>query len=324
MTTKSNADCKTALCQYDSATRTKFFNGMLLSDEHLRAEQLYHREALKRLNRYMWGAGIVCGLEVEPIGFCLKVHPGFALDCEGNAIEVCRCLTIDLADLCQDKFPGGCAPAGKGDIEKCLVIRYKEIDDGSVAVTTSGDECSGGAGKPRSQASRIREGFCLEFTDKCPKGSCRDDDTSLIAFFGRINKMSAGTYVAAERDVCMRRTPECPKCECKDDECAVCLAWIKIDCVDRKVRELTGNCRRYVWTAQLLRRLASLATTGVDTQASTAPVAPQSEADQEIAGMKRAFEERQEQAPPSPPARGRRGAGTSRQAGSSSGEGTDE
>ena len=51
MTTKSNADCKTALCQYDSATRTKFFNGMLLSDEHLRAEQLYHREALKRMNR---------------------------------------------------------------------------------------------------------------------------------------------------------------------------------------------------------------------------------------------------------------------------------
>jgi hypothetical protein len=323
MTTKSNADCNTALCQYDSATRTKFFNGMLLSDEHLRAEQLYHREALKRLNRYMWGAGIVCGLEVEKIGFCLKVHPGFALDCEGNAIEVCRCITIDLADLCKDRFPGGCAPAGKGEVEKCLTIRYKEIDDGSVAVTTSGDECTGGAGRPRSQASRVREGFCLEFSDKCPEGSCTDDDASLIAFLKRIVGTS-GIRQAPDGDECMRRTPECPECDCEGNDCGVCLASIKIDCEKRTVLELKGDCRRYVWTAQLLRRLASPATTGVGTQYATTGVGTQGETDQEVGRMRRAFEERQEQAPPSTPGRGRKGSGTSRQTGSSSGEGTDE
>jgi hypothetical protein len=314
MTTKSNADCKTALCQYDSATRTKFFNGMLLSDEHLRAEQLYHREALKRLNRYMWGAGIVCGLEVEQIGFCLKVHPGFALDCEGNAIEVCRCITIDMADLCKDKFPGGCAPAGRGEITKCLTIRYKEIDDGSVAVTTSGDECSGAAGKPRSQASRVREGFCLEFTDKCPEGSCRDDDGSLIAFLKRIVQPTTRTKVVAEGDECMRRTPECPACECDGDDCGVCLAKVTIDCDKRTVAEPNGDCRTYVWTAQLLRRLAAPATTGVGAQ---------SEDPQELERMRRALEERQEQSRPPTPGKGRK-AGTSRQAGSSAGEGTDE
>jgi hypothetical protein len=316
MTTKSNADCKTALCQYDSATRTKFFNGMLLSDEHLRAEQLYHREALKRMNRYMWGAGIVCGLGVEVVGFCLKVHPGFALDCDGNAIEVCRCITVDLADLCKEKFPGGCAPGGRGEIERCLTIRYKEIDDGSVQVMTSGDECSSGAGKPRSQASRVREGFCLEFTDKCPEGSCRDDDSGLIAFFQRIAKPAAAVQVAPEVDECMRRTPECPRCECDDERCGVCLAKVRIDCENRKVLELKGDCRSYVWTAQLLRRLATPRPTG-----GTA----QSEADrQELERMRRALEERQEQAPTPPTGRGKKAA-TSRQAGPSASEGsTDE
>jgi hypothetical protein len=312
MTTKSNADCKTALCQYDSATRTKFFNGMLLSDEHLRAEQLYHREGLKRLNRYMWGAGIVCGLEVEKIGFCLKVHAGFALDCEGNAIEVCRCITIDLADLCKDRFPGGCAPAGQGELTKCLTIRYKEIDDGSVPVITS-DECSGGGAKPRAQASRVREGFCLEFSDTCPEGSCTDDDASLIAFLKRIVGTS-GIRQAPDGDECMRRTPECPECECGGNDCGVCLAWIKINCEKRTVLELKGDCRRYVWTAQLLRRLAAAPTSGVGTQ---------SEDYEELDRMRRALDERQEQTPRPTPGRGRR-AGTSRQAGSAAGEGTDE
>ena len=171
----SNADCKKGLCHYDSASRTKFFNGMLLTDEHLRAEQTYHREALKRMNRYMWGAGIVCGFRVEKLGgFCIKVHPGFALDCEGNAIELCRCITIDLSDVCRKKYPDGCAPQGAEPITKCLMIRYKEIADETVPVLTSDDDCASPDGRPRTQASRVREGFCLEFSDQCPTETCED------------------------------------------------------------------------------------------------------------------------------------------------------
>jgi hypothetical protein len=311
MTTKANADCRTALCQYDSVPRTKFFNGMLLSDEHLRAEQLYHREALKRNNRYMWGAGIVCGLSVEKVGFCIKVHPGFALDCAGNAIEVCRCITIDMADLCKDRFPGGCAPQGAERITKCLRIRYNEIDDGSVVVTTPGDDCAGGASSSRPQASRVREGFCLEFTDGCPEGSCRADDASLIALLKRIVDRNPAPQVN-DPDECMRRTPVCPACECDEHECGVCLAKVVVNCETRTV-EVFGECREYVWTAQLLRRLAAPAGAGAGAQSEAQQ--------QELERMRRALEEREEPSPPPPPARGRRGSGASRQSGSS-GEGS--
>jgi hypothetical protein len=298
MTTKANADCKTALCQYDSATRTRFFNGMLLSDEHLRAEQVYHREALKRINRYMWGAGIVCGLEVEKVGFCLKVHPGFALDCEGNAIEVCRCITIDMADLCKDQFPGGCAPAGRGRLTRCLTIRYKEIDDGTVAVTGSGDDCSGGAGKPRRQASRVREGFCLEFTDpdKCPKTSCKDDDAAVTELLRRVTGKTQRTS-RVEGDECMQRSPECPACTCHGDDCGVCLAEITIDCEQRAVTDVKGDCRSYVWTAQLLRKLAAPAGGSVLTEGY--------EASEDLEAVPPTPEDRPEPAPPAPSGRRR-------------------
>jgi hypothetical protein len=139
MTTKTKTDCKaTGLCHYDSLTRTNFFNGMLLTDDQLRAEQQYHRDSLRRLNRYLWGSGIVCGLEVKhTTGLCIQVQPGFALDCHGNALEVCKCLTIDLSEICKNTYGEGCAPEDSKELKKCLVIRYKEIEADPQQVLTS-------------------------------------------------------------------------------------------------------------------------------------------------------------------------------------------
>jgi hypothetical protein len=263
MTMTSNADCKKGLCHYDSASRTKFFNGMLLTDEHLLAEQRYHREALKRMNRYMWGAGIVCGLKVEKVGgFCIKVHPGFALDCEGNAIELCQCITIDVSDVCKKKYPDGCAPQGAAPIKKCLLIRYKELDDETVPVLTPGDDCSTPDGRPRSQASRVREGFCLEFSDTCPDTTCEDPRNDLSGLFWQTyaTAQDQTMYAAAEEDRCMSRTPECPKCECACDDSGICLANLTIDC-DRREVEVKGDCRTYVWTPRYVRSLAQRART---------------------------------------------------------------
>ena len=263
MTMTSNADCKKGLCHYDSASRTKFFNGMLLTDEHLRAEQTYHREALKRMNRYMWGAGIVCGFRVEKLGgFCIKVHPGFALDCEGNAIELCRCITIDLSDVCRKKYPDGCAPQDAEPITKCLMIRYKEIADETVPVLTSDDDCASPDGRPRTQASRVREGFCLEFSDQCPTETCEDprDDPRGLFWQTYATAQDQTIYPAVEEDRCMSLTPECPKCECPCDDGGICLAILRVDCDKREV-EVKGDCRIYVRTPRYWRSLAQRAAT---------------------------------------------------------------
>jgi hypothetical protein len=50
------------------------------------------------------------------------------------------------------------------------------------------------------------------------------------------------------------------------NDCGVCLARVVINCETRTV-EVFGDCREYVWTAQLLRRLAAPAGTGAGRKA---------------------------------------------------------
>src|SRR5262245_39619601 len=109
MINKTKTECETKLC-YDSATRTRFYNGMLLTDEHLRAEQYYFREALRRLTRHLFGWGVVCGLTIEKKGLCIKVNPGIAIDCCGNLIEVCKCITLNLSKECDERYGSDCIP----------------------------------------------------------------------------------------------------------------------------------------------------------------------------------------------------------------------
>jgi hypothetical protein len=274
MTNKSTADCKPTpgLCRYDSASRIRFFNGMLLSDEHLSAEQLYHRSALKRLNRYIWGAGIVCGFDVTVQGLCVKVHPGFAIDCEGNAIESCSVITIDLIDICRERSGDACTPP-KDAFKKCLMLRYHEIGADTVAVATPGDDC-GGASKP--QASRIREGFCLELCDECPTATCQDMPGTFSPLIwdglaadvvtrpgpeeprpGAEPKASTADYQTVRR--CMDGVPECPKCGCDCDDCGLCLATLTINCEKRVVTDVDGSCRQYIFTPRHLKALMSSA-----------------------------------------------------------------
>jgi hypothetical protein len=273
MTTKTKTDCTTkGLCHYDSLTRTKFFHGMLLTDEHLRAEQTYHREALKRVNRHLWGSGIVCGLEVESTsGLCIKVHPGLALDCHGNVLDVCKCLTLDLSDLCKKKYPDGCAPSGAAPITTYLVLRYAEIAADPEPVLTPNDDCGTADQGTKCEASKYREGFCLEFCDKCPEpepcareeqggkdpgqyGSDKYASAGFLASFLTLRQSTSPNVRDEMRRLqpdCMT-SPPCPDCGCA--ESGVGLAKLEIDC-DQNTVTVSCDCRQYVWSPRLLRWL---------------------------------------------------------------------
>jgi hypothetical protein len=272
MTTKTKTDCKTkGLCHYDSLTRTKFFHGMLLTDDHLRAEQTYHRESLKRMNRYLFGSGIVCGLEVkEAGGFCLKVHPGFALDCGGNAIEVCKCITIDLADQCKKFYPEGCVTEDAPTIVKYLVLRHAEIPADPEPVLTPADDCTPGEGT-KCEASKYREGFCLEIRDECPnpsacEGVTENDQDGLLPFLLNLPSGTDRTDIREQlKDVLpdCDTSPPCPKCHCHD--CAVGLAKLEIDCAERTVTvDPECDCREYVWSPRLIRWLICAVLEGIE------------------------------------------------------------
>jgi hypothetical protein len=73
--------------------RNRYFSGRLLGAEDFQLEQDYVRDRLRRHNRTLHGAGIVCGLQVSvrsdgQNGEQVVVEPGVALDPNGEEIEV--------------------------------------------------------------------------------------------------------------------------------------------------------------------------------------------------------------------------------------------
>lgn len=280
MITKTKPECETKLCYYESATRTKFFHGMLLTDDHLRAEQDYHREARKRFNRNLFGSGIVCGLQVErqETGLCIKVHPGAALDCCGNLIEVCKCVTIDLSKECKERYGSDCIPKSQDpkefEITKYLVLRYEEKETDLEPVLTPDNDCKSASDKPDCQASKIREGYCIELWDNCPCPETYTEPTKDLAAVlreSRGNQLQAATTpspvgtnpqvppapLAEPRKDCIDLPVPCSDCGCCESLSAVGLAELKIDCAKNTVQIVNCTCRRYVISPRMLTWLLS-------------------------------------------------------------------
>jgi len=278
MNTNSKTLCETNLCYYQTATRTRFFHGMLLTDNQLRDEQEYHREARKRANRHLYGSGIVCGLSVEIKGLCVTINPGVALDCCGNLIEVCKCITLDFSKVCEKQFGSDCPPrqqpaTGEPHTKKrYLVLRYVEEEIEPAPVLTPDTDCESGAGKSKCSASKIREGFCVDLSDKCP---CPSQAVSQKTQFQLLKEASEHKQIAASRMMALGTDIEVPpvfqiasstvgnKAECFDlplpcTECGCCesavaLAVLEIDCENKTIkRETECECRRYVITPRML------------------------------------------------------------------------
>ena len=96
-----NAPPAGGCCDVGDFIRLRYFHGRPLSALDLRREQAYLLDKARLRNRLLHGWGIVCGLEVEvadpePEDPCdtsrppavVIVHPGAAIDCNGNEIVV--------------------------------------------------------------------------------------------------------------------------------------------------------------------------------------------------------------------------------------------
>ena len=83
----------------DGLARVNYFTGMILGTDDFQAEQDYLRHRLARLNRFVYGSGVVTGLEVTVAGTggaaSVTIAPGFAFDRAGN--ELCVATPCSLA-----------------------------------------------------------------------------------------------------------------------------------------------------------------------------------------------------------------------------------
>ncbi len=81
--------------------RPRFFPGQLLTDEDLNRLDRYIVEKNKLHNRYLFGWGVVCGLEVlcHPCEDMVLVRPGYALSPCGEDIIVCGETVVPVCEL---------------------------------------------------------------------------------------------------------------------------------------------------------------------------------------------------------------------------------
>jgi hypothetical protein len=209
------ADCGCAKtrpqCPESSFRRPRFFAGQLLTEDDLEQITAYQNAKRRLTNRDLFGAGVVCGLEVkarvrpERPGD-LIVSPGHALDCCGNDIVLPCPYTFNLHDMIKDQKLACPTPCpGKGDDQLrdyFLYIRYDEQDaelvrpyapDGNASCENSRVEetCTFELRCPPSEAHA--PGGLLGQVGECLKDAITDSEADelrqLQKFLGRWDKV---------------------------------------------------------------------------------------------------------------------------------------
>lgn len=184
-------------------SRPRFFAGQLLTQEDLEALVDYVVGKNRLHNRYLFGDGVVCGLQLscepcDPAG--IKVAPGFALDCCGNDILVQCAEKLDVKALLRDlraRQAAGCQCGGPCDDKRGarsygLYLTYRESPVDPVAPYASGDPC----GAQACQPTRIAEGYAFELRCDCAGTARTDVFKRILACVGDIRAAASAVAKA--------------------------------------------------------------------------------------------------------------------------------
>lgn len=156
-------------------TRTRFYDGMLLTQEHLEREQTFWRMKRRLTNRAL-GEGIVWGLRLEwnASRRSFLLSPGYALDCCGNDLvlecpqEIAEHVLVDKHDpWVKDVLSGKTA----GD-RKCPEPESEQVR--KAWITLNYAEC---AGDPQP----IHEDACTSNVTHCEYSSIRESAKLCLA-----------------------------------------------------------------------------------------------------------------------------------------------
>jgi hypothetical protein len=165
------APCCTGL---ECIEKPRFFCGQLLTDLDLDAAMNYIAAKNRLHNRYLFGAGVVCGLAVQCdpcVDGSVIINPGYALDCLGNDTIVCSPYPFDVAGYldCRKKQQAGCngtkpripKDCETPEVEYCLVISYDEKPTKPVSALIRDNGCR----VSRCEPSRTLEVFKVDLID---------------------------------------------------------------------------------------------------------------------------------------------------------------
>lgn len=168
-------------CTLTCFERPSYFCGQLLSDTDLTLQETYFREKNKLYHRTLDGFGVVCGMRMTCDCHCkghITIGDGFAIDCCGNDLVICRPKSFDVIDELQKKKwlveTSGLFRKVEESQEsqpdcrfrQCFYIGVCYSEEPIDYVTPYTTECSPGPGP--CQPTRVREGVRFEIYDELP------------------------------------------------------------------------------------------------------------------------------------------------------------
>ncbi len=110
--------------KYFPFERNRYFYGKLLSVDDFEAEQRYMNDKRRMLNRFLYGTGVVCGMQVVEVDdLTVSLERGLALDFSGREIVVASPVTKRLSAI--EGYSRYAASGGERQ-ELYLCIAYDE------------------------------------------------------------------------------------------------------------------------------------------------------------------------------------------------------
>lgn len=137
--------------------RNRYFYGKLLSVEDFETEQKYFNDKRRTINRFLFGSGVVCGLNVVEVDDeSISVERGLALDFAGREIMLDEPVVRKITEL---------EGYGTGQEEGFyyLCMEYQE------EATELMHNVTGAAGRNSSEFNKYREGYRLFVTHEEPE-----------------------------------------------------------------------------------------------------------------------------------------------------------
>ena len=156
-------------CPDSGVLRPSFFAGQLLTEDDLQQITAYQIGKRRLTNRYLFGTGVVCGLEVVKSDSpgCVTIDCGYALDCCGNDIFLSCPVTIDINEKIRD-LPCDCGePCDDGSRRYQLCVSYAEFPSEPVSPYSPGATST-------CMNTRVQES--CTFTLRCLPKECKPPD----------------------------------------------------------------------------------------------------------------------------------------------------
>lgn len=138
--------------------RNRYFYGKLLSVDDFETEQKYFNDKRRTINRFLFGSGVVCGLNVVEVDDeSISVEPGLALDFAGREIVIDEPVIKRIVEL--EGYDSGNRDTGF----YYLCLEYQE------EAAELMHNVAGTTGSSRGEYNKYKEGYRLFITQMEPE-----------------------------------------------------------------------------------------------------------------------------------------------------------